>query len=133
MKYIILFYLSVAFASGDLLLQLDGIRNAKGKLALLVFSSEKGFPDDSRQATRKIELEAKKGRLIFKLTDLKGGEYAFVVLHDENENLQLDKNLIGYPKEGVAISNYEKLAFPKFAKALVKEPKSPIQLKMLYP
>ena len=56
-----------------------------------------------------------------------------VVLLDENKNNKIDKNFFGYPKEGFVVSNYSKIARPKFSKAVVKISKSPVKLKMLYP
>ncbi|MGC6426390.1 MAG: DUF2141 domain-containing protein [Akkermansiaceae bacterium] len=120
-------------AQAELAVELTGVRNSKGKVGLLIFSTAKGFPEDRTEAYREARLKAKKGQVVFKLPVLKEGEYAFVVLHDENENHKLDKNFFGYPKEGVAISNYRKLARPNFAKAVIKNPQSTVKLKMLYP
>ena len=133
MKILILFVLTLISASAELVVELTGVRNAKGKVGILVFSSANGFPEDGKKALHEVQTDAKKGKVVFKLPALKNGQYAFTVLHDENGNQKLDKNLIGYPKEGVAISNYQKLARPKFPQAAIKNPKSPVKLKMLYP
>ncbi|MGJ8698062.1 MAG: DUF2141 domain-containing protein [Verrucomicrobiaceae bacterium] len=133
MKLVLLLLLSCLTASGEFLVHVSGLQNDHGKVGLLVFSSADGFPEDPAKATHQISLDAQKGTLTFKLPALKPGKYAFVVLHDENKNNKLDKNFIGYPREGVALSNYQKLARPKFAKAVTTNPGSPLKLKMLYP
>ncbi len=37
--------------------------------------------------------------------NLAPGEYGISVVHDENENGDLDKNFVGIPKEGFAFGN----------------------------
>jgi len=37
--------------------------------------------------------------------DIKLGNYAVSVLHDENQNKDLDTNMLGIPKEGYGFSN----------------------------
>ncbi|MDA8992143.1 DUF2141 domain-containing protein, partial [Akkermansiaceae bacterium] len=132
MKILLLFLLPL-ISRAELVVVVSGAKNDNGKIGLLVFHKAEGFPDASEKALHRVEQVAKKGSLIFKLPDLNPGSYAFVVLHDENKNQKLDKNFIGYPKEGFAISNYSKIARPKFAKALVENPMSPLKLKLLYP
>lgn len=133
MKPFLLLFLTLMISSAELIVEVSGVKNAKGKVGLLVFTSKEGFPEDRKKAAYEIQLKAQKGVMRFKIPDLKAGQFGFVVLHDENENQKLDKTFIGYPKEGIAIPNYQKLARPKFAKAVLKTPKSPVKLKMLYP
>lgn len=47
------------------------------------------------------------------------GTYAVVAYHDENENAELDKNLVGIPKEGYAASRdaHRVLGAPSYADA----------------
>jgi len=47
------------------------------------------------------------------------GDYAVSVTHDENDNLKVDTNFIGMPKEGVGVSNEAKgfMGPPKFKDA----------------
>ena len=133
MKWLLIFLLTPIFASGDLLVELSGVNANQGTIGLLIFKSAEGFPNNRKKAIQETSLKPQKGKVTFKIPDLAAGEYAFVVLHDENENMKLDKNFIGYPKEGIAVSNYQKLARPKFHLAAITNPKSPVKLKMLYP
>lgn len=120
-------------AHAEFLVEVSGVKNDTGKVGILVFAQAEGFPEESEKALHRIEQKATAGTVVFKVPDLKPGSYAFVVLHDENKNRKLDKNFFGYPKEGVAISNATKIARPKFAKARIVNPKSPLKLKLLYP
>jgi uncharacterized protein (DUF2141 family) len=36
----------------------------------------------------------------FEFSDIKPGNYAIAVIHDENRNGELDTNMFGIPKEG---------------------------------
>jgi len=130
---IFLFLLLAWVARAELVVEVTGVKNDAGKVGLLVFDQAKGFPEDFTKALHQVERVAKKGNLSFKVPALKAGSYAFVILHDENGNRKLDKNFVGYPKEGIAVSGYAKIARPKFAKALLKNPRSPLRLKLLYP
>lgn len=52
-------------------------------------------------------------RLIVTINGLRG------LLHDENDNGKMDRNLLGIPKEGFGVSGYDELKFeiPKFDRA----------------
>lgn len=61
------------------------------------FMRTKGF--DSAES--KIE----NGKATFTFSNVKPGEYAIMVLHDENENYKLDFESNGMPKESYGVSN----------------------------
>jgi uncharacterized protein (DUF2141 family) len=50
------------------------------------------------------------------------GRYAIAVLHDENSNHKLDRNIVGWPKEGFGFSNNPKvnLSAPSFDSAAMQ-------------
>ena len=48
---------------------------------------------------------AEKGEMRFTFSDLPAGVYAVQVMHDENDNNQLDANFLGIPSEGYGFSN----------------------------
>lgn len=93
--------------TGTLTVVVRGAKNTKGKLGLGVFRDVVGFPEDHTKmvARQRIEIDPQSfsGQAIFR--DLAYGVYAVSVLHDENVNGKLDKNLIGVPKEGYGVSN----------------------------
>jgi uncharacterized protein (DUF2141 family) len=47
------------------------------------------------------------------LTNIKPGEYAISVMHDENGNKKMDYNMLGIPVEGLGLSNNVKIYFSK--------------------
>lgn len=53
---------------------------------------------------------------------LPAGRYAIAVLYDENPNHKLDRNTIGWPKEGFGFSNNPKvgLSAPSFNAAVMQ-------------
>ena len=85
------------------------LRNTRGTLRVGVFDRAAGFPRSREGAMlwRSIPADAEEAVL---RVDLPPGEYAAVVLHDENSNKQLDRNFLGVPKEGYGTTNNAKPA-----------------------
>jgi uncharacterized protein (DUF2141 family) len=54
---------------------------------------------------RSKAVAAQKGLTELNITGLPTGDYAVVVLHDENENRKLDRNWLGKPTEQWGMSN----------------------------
>lgn len=80
--------------------------HAHGELAYLVFSSSKGFPNDTRSAVRGDFLPIPPGAARMHVDmDLPPGTYAVSVFEDLNGNHKLDRNLLGIPREPVGASN----------------------------
>ena len=94
----------------------------EGVIAILVFNTEKGFPDEPEKAFMKARFPvAAEGTTVCAVTNLPYGTYAVSVLHDINANYKSDKMLgLGPPKEPVGVSNAAgKLGGkPKFKQAL---------------
>ncbi|MBS9719192.1 DUF2141 domain-containing protein [Tianweitania sp. BSSL-BM11] len=113
----LLFPFSAAQA-GDLVVEVSGLRNAKGSLALCVTADPKGFPGCKKGDTQRV-VPAAKARQPITFKNLPAGTYALAVIHDENNNGKLDQNLVGIPKEGIAVSNnaVPKFSAPKFKAA----------------
>jgi uncharacterized protein (DUF2141 family) len=106
--------------SGNIQVEVTGLKNTKGLLGILVFSTDDGFPSDQTKAFREILLPVGEGKNEHTFTDLPYGNYAISVMHDENMNKKLDTNLFGIPKEGTGVSNNVRSAFgaPKFSDAI---------------
>ena len=81
-----------------------GIRNAKGKIAVLAFSTKEGFPDQPAKALAQAVADARNGTVTVTLKKLPAGKLAITVLHDEDANGKLNRNLFGVPVEGVGMS-----------------------------
>lgn len=89
-----------------LIIHVTGLENHDGQVILDIFNNEKGYPMDTENAIlrKKITIPAN-GQVVFYIDSLKNGEYAFALIHDENNNGKLDQNFIGIPKEGAGASN----------------------------
>jgi len=88
----------------DATVTVTGIRNAKGKIAVLAFSTQEGFPDQPAKALAQAVADARDGTVTVTLKKLPAGKLAITVLHDEDANGKLNRNLFGVPVEGVGMS-----------------------------
>lgn len=88
----------------DATVTVTGIRNAKGKIAVLAFATKEGFPDQPAKALAQAVADARNGTVTLTLKKLPAGKLAITVLHDEDANGKLNRNLFGLPLEGVGMS-----------------------------
>jgi uncharacterized protein (DUF2141 family) len=107
------------------------IKEAKGTIRVGLFTSEKDFLKKAAEG-KVVKANAKEITVVFE--NLKSGDYAVSVIHDENENGELDSNMVGIPREGFAFGNNAMGAFgpPSFDKAkvsLTKNEKQVVELK----
>jgi uncharacterized protein (DUF2141 family) len=121
-----------------LTVRISGARNTKGKIGVTLFQNAEGFPDDASKAIRQQSVEIDPSTLSAQVTfkDLPQGAYAVSVLHDENSNGKMDKNLVGIPKEGYGASNNpkKKRRAPTFdeAKFSLNAPEQTIEITLIY-
>src|SRR4051812_42864417 len=80
-----------ANGSYTLTVSIDGLRNSDGKIDMLVFNQPQGWPDEIPYSIRKFEVPAQEGNMILQVPNLPAGEYAVIVVHDENANRRIDK------------------------------------------
>jgi len=90
-----------------------------GVVLVSLFKEGSGFPDDAVKAFGKEKgyIVGKSATIIFK--SVPPGSYAVAILHDENNNQKMDKNMLGIPKEGYGFSNNASAPFgpPSYKKA----------------
>jgi uncharacterized protein (DUF2141 family) len=80
------------------------LRNSKGSLGCRLHASAEGFPrTGTGLVSRRVKIAGATARCVFE--NVAPGTYAVVVLHDENDNRQCDKNRLGIPIEGYGVSN----------------------------
>lgn len=105
--------------SGTIVVEMVGFRNDRGLACVALFGEGGGFPDALDGAAALGEARIEGGRCTIALEDVPAGAYAVSVIHDENENGELDTNALGIPTEGFGFSNNPKIRFgpPRFAKA----------------
>jgi uncharacterized protein (DUF2141 family) len=88
-------------------IRVDGLRNSTGVVGTLIFTSSDGWPENLSKAYRSGPTSIVAGeRHVTEIWEgIPPGDYGVVVLHDENSNMKLDRNLFGWPKEGFGFSN----------------------------
>ena len=125
-------FCSAAFAQTKLTVTIENIKGKKGSLRLGVFDSEEGFLKKAIGG-RVIKPEGDKVTIVF--DDLKPGKYAISIIHDENDNGEVDKKAFGIPKEGLGFSNnvMGKFGPPTFEESsFTIDDSKEIVIKMLY-
>ena len=108
----------VAYGQARLEITIKKIKEHKGSIRVGLFNNENDFL--KKVFTGKIaKADADEVTVVFE--NLKPGEYAVSLIHDENENGELDSNMFGIPKEGFAFGNNAMGTFgpPSFEKAKV--------------
>ncbi len=86
---------------------------------MLVFNSAAGWPEEVSLAFTSEDVPAQAPETVVEIHNLPAGEYAVVVLHDENSNKKLDRNWIGKPKEqwGMSKNPHFSHSAPSFGSA----------------
>jgi uncharacterized protein (DUF2141 family) len=110
---------SISPGSCTLTVDVEGVANSRGVVGVLIFRSADGWPDHVSAAWTSEAVPAQKGQTELVVTGLEKGEYAVVVLHDENENKKLDRNRFHMPIEQWGMSNNPRqfLSAPSFSEA----------------
>jgi len=93
--------------SGDLILNINNIKKIDSRLIISIYN--KDFKDEPRRSYKADIIRVNTGELNYVFHNIKYGEYAAVVLHDENNNHNFDVNIHGVPKEGYKIYNFDPL------------------------
>jgi len=93
-----------ADSKGDITVKINNCHNDKGEVLVTLYKSKDGFPEEPEKAYKKITGKIKDGKSDIVFSDITYGEYAISILHDENGNGKMDKNMIGIPKEGSGAS-----------------------------
>jgi uncharacterized protein (DUF2141 family) len=93
-----------------LTIRIAGLRNHKGQLIFGVFTSPDGFPNIEGKSVNWQVKDAGGAEPVTFDADLPPGVYGASVLHDENRNGQMDRNLAGIPREGYGVTNNAKPA-----------------------
>ena len=110
-------------AQSSLTINIKNIKNDRGDILVGLYDKASGFP---RHVKDGKVIKAKGSEMTVTFSDIQPGSYAVSVLHDENQNKDLDQNRIGKPKEGFGFSN-NAMGFigpPSFKKARITVPNS---------
>ena len=136
---VILLFCNVYMEPNELVtleVKIDNVRNDDGHLLATLYNSESGYPDDAKKAFKSAKIKAGSQNNTFVFKDLPSGTYAIAILHDENDNGKLDKNIMGIPQEGYGSSNNVQKTFraPNFeeSKFTVAHKNSSINIRLNY-
>lgn len=117
----------VSLAAGALSVDVSGVRSDTGTvIGTLCLEGEK-FPSG---CTRTAESQARQGVVMLRFENLRGGDYALALYHDENSNARLELGA-----EGVGFSNNANLAYepPKFESSrIVVDGETRIRVRIKY-
>jgi MipA family protein len=110
------FWLSPGFATAaELTVRLEN-PPLSGAVVLVLFSSANTFGDFRDPARLETYTLSEANRYVMR--DIPAGEYALMVYHDENKNLEIDRSFIGIPTEPVGFSNgYRPKGPPSYSRA----------------
>src|SRR4051812_10314503 len=78
-----------------------GVRPGNGSLRVGLFDEA----DFLKTPVMGKIVKASSDAIVVKFENIRDGEYALSVIHDANENGELDKTKLGIPREGFAFSN----------------------------
>lgn len=103
----------------SLTISIKNVVSDKGTLRVGIFNSQADFL--KKQVYGQI-VKSKNGEMQVVFEGVPQGVYAVSIIHDENENGELDSNFFGIPKEGFGFSNDAMGTFgpPSFEKASFK-------------
>lgn len=109
--------------------EISGFENRDGVCRVAAYASDAGFPNPEKAITRSVlPIEGDSVRWSFRWPGELGGavpkSLAISAYHDQNDNGQLDKSLIGMPTERYGFSNNPKRGYgpPKFEQTKVVTP-----------
>lgn len=123
MNAIVLFLLVMLSApallgQNKIVVTVEGIRGGEGSVMVGLFGSKQTF---LKKATygKVVSVEGQSIKAIFE--NISPGDYGISVIHDANNNGELDTNALGIPREGFAFGNNAMGIFgpPSFDKAKV--------------
>ena len=116
---------------------INNIRSTKGKLSVSIFSNAEEFKTEKPSHTQFFDKTTVKNKTCTVSIEYKPGIYGVAVCDDENNNGVMDYNIIGMPKEGFGLSNYQikglsRPVFSDFSFQLKENEKKAITVDMKY-
>ncbi len=97
-------FLSLNATAHELVLQVDQITKTKGVMMIALYNSADSYKGN-KNVFNGQKVAVTQGTLTVNFGDVPAGDYAIKLYHDENENGEMDKNVIGIPTEGYGFSN----------------------------
>ncbi len=103
--------------TGTIIIELETLKNHDGVILVSLYANDEGFPDEWEKAFRSKIVPITEELTEIRLEEVPHGTYGLAVVHDENENMKLDTNFFGVPREGYGFSNNARGRFgpPRFS------------------
>jgi uncharacterized protein (DUF2141 family) len=133
--------------AGELRVIIEGIESPAGTIVAGLYDNAESYDsavgesskvlvnDSTRLVGVSLRPSGRTQRIAF--PDLRPGLYAVVIFHDENDDSKLDKNALGLPTEGYAMSNNARglMSAPAFRDTAVRigDRDEVIRIKLVYP
>jgi uncharacterized protein (DUF2141 family) len=114
----------------NLIVEIEPLEHETGIIHMAIYNREDTFPDAPKPYRKeKIPVRAG-GKMEIPVNELPPGRYAIAIYLDENENDELDKNVLGIPKEAYGFSNNPraKWSAPTFNDVAFEMNTSPMRL-----
>ncbi|MDF5707620.1 MAG: DUF2141 domain-containing protein [Nostoc sp. S4] len=122
--------------NGKLTVEIDGLKNKRGQVCASIFASSQGFPNQRDRVLQGQCIKITDTPLLITFENLKAGNYAVAIIHDQNSDRTLNRNILGIPIEGFGFSRNPEIttSAPKFSQAafLVAGPNTNIQVQLKY-
>lgn len=120
----------------SLIIHVTGFRNTKGALGAELFTSSNGWPEDVDKSFRHAHFPIEGDHATARFDHIPPGRYGVVVLHDENSNKKLDRDIFMIPKEGFGFANNPRvlLSAPPIEKATIAVtcPETTTNIRLIY-
>lgn len=97
----IMLALAMAEAAGSITMTIGNVRNARGKVVVDLCPQERFLGDG---CIHHAEAQARAGTTVITIENVPAGNYAVQAFHDENANGEVDRAMLGIPREGVGFS-----------------------------
>ena len=94
--------------TASLTLTIENIASIEGNLMIQVMA-EDSFENRDPVARAIVEVTSNPQTTV--IEDLPPGEYAVMLIHDENGNGEMERNMMGIPREPMAFSNGARIRF----------------------
>lgn len=121
---------------GNLIVQVEGLKDQGGLLCIKVFNGSQGFPNGDEKALKRECVKITEEKMQFTYQGLTAGNYAVALFHDSNSDRVLNRNGVGMPTEGYGFSNNPivRQAAPKYGEAvfLLAGTNTRVQVQMKY-
>ena len=98
------FVWAVSSVAGELRVSVDGVKNNFGNVRVSLYRSPDGFATKAGRFMETV-VSARLGVNEAVFSDVPEGIYGLAAFHDENDNVEFDRNFIGFPQEGFGFGN----------------------------